>query len=142
MIKVIILNKNTANTDVVLTLTEKTTFSPVSYVVEFISEQTKGSYYTLLGSNQSSYTSRFDEFTITETTTPNTLSAEIELSVGGYEYKVWQTSDDPSGWSDASDITSAVTKSVIEYGKAVCKTTAASNTTYSGATSTNVIYEG
>lgn len=141
MIKVIILDKNTDNV-VVLTLTEKTTVTPVSYVVEFISEQTKDSYYTLLGSNQSSYTTRFDEFTITETASPNTVNAEIELSVGSYDYKVWQTSDSTIFWTNASNITSAVTKSVIEYGKAVCKDTPASNTEYSGATSTNVIYEG
>lgn len=116
--------------------------SPVSYVVEFISEQTKDSYYTLLGSNQSSYTSRFDEFTITEKTNPDTMAAEIELPVGGYDYIVWETNDLVIMWSDASDIESSVLKNIVEYGKAVCKTTAASNTTYSGATSTNVVYEG
>ena len=133
------ITKNTANT-VTLTLTEKTTVSPVSYVIEFKNDETNVKSYVLLGSNLSTQTQRYDKFTITETTTPNDLDAEIELTRGDYEYQVYETDADVSAWAAASDVTSDGT--VIEIGKARCHDTEATNTTYTGATSTNVVYEG
>jgi hypothetical protein len=134
----IYLQKATANT-VIFTLTEKTTLSPFDYIVEFINQETEVKSYIVLGTELSSYTNRFNKFTITEKTSPNNQNAEVNLTEGVYEYKVYEVSD-ASAVSPLSSVTSVGT--VIEYGMCTVYDSPSTDTVYSGATSTNVVYEG
>lgn len=135
----IAITKNTANV-VILTLTEKTTYSPVTYIIEFKNDETSVKSYVQLGSNVSTQTQRYDQFTITEKASPNVFNSEIELTKGDYEYSVYETDEDTSAWVNLSSVTSV--GNIIEVGKARCYGTPSTNTEYSGATSTNVVYEG
>lgn len=134
----IYLQKSTANT-VTFTLTEKTTLSPFDYIVEFINQQTEVKSYIVLGTDLSSYTNRVNKFTITEKTSPNNSNAEVNLTKGTYEYKVYEVSD-ASSVSPLSNVVNV--GNVIEYGMCTVYTSASTDTVYSGATSTNIVYEG
>lgn len=84
----ILLQKGAINT-VVLTLTEKTSVSPVYYLFQLESEQTK--IKTLfLASDTSSHLTRYNEFQIEETDTPDVMNGKISLIPGFYEYRVYQ----------------------------------------------------
>lgn len=133
------IQKSTANT-IRPTFTEKTTVNPLTYVIVFINDETKAYTYCQLGSNTSAYTNRYDKFVITEKTSPNNFSSEVELTLGDYEYIAYETDQDTSAWIDLTPILTY--GNIIEQGKARVFTTATANTVYSGATSTNTVYEG
>lgn len=133
------IQKSTANT-IIPTFTEKATVSPLTYVIVFINDESKALSYVQLGTNTSLYTLRYDKFVITEKASPNNFSAEIELVLGDYEYVAYETDQDTSAWLDLTPIVTYGT--IVEQGKARVFTTATTNTVYSGATTTNTVYEG
>lgn len=133
------IQKLTANT-IIPTFTELTTVSPLTYIIVFINDETKAYTYCQLGTNTSLYTSRYDKFVITDKVNPNGFNSEVNLALGDYEYIAYQTSDDTSAWVDLTNILNVGT--IVEQGKARVFTTETTNTIYSGATSTNTVYEG
>lgn len=77
------------NNVVALTLTEKCTLANPVFLFEFKSKTTNTLAYCI-APDTSAYTRRYNLFTITETTTPDNLNAEIELLEGEYSYKVYE----------------------------------------------------
>lgn len=137
----IAINRNTINTDVIVTFTQKTTLSaPVYYVIEFKNDETNALSYLLLGTNNSSYTYRYDKFTITEKANPNNFNAEIRLTAGDYEYRAFECDANVLNLLSLTSVPNAY--DVIQYGKARCYGTASTNTEYNEATTTNTVYEG
>lgn len=125
----IILYKNTNNT-VVVTLTEKTTLSPVYYLFEFINKESKKAFY-IVPSDISTEKQRYNKFSIAETTSPPPFS----LPEGEYRYNIYEQSNgfnlNPTGLN------------IVETGIAqAIDDTNNSNTIYTGAASNNVVYEG
>lgn len=84
----ILINQNTTS-DIVLTLTEKTTLSVPVFLFQFKNIVEKTSYYCIMP-DISSYKNRYNEFTFTEGTNLP-LSGELILGAGGqYEYFVYE----------------------------------------------------
>lgn len=134
------ITKAQANT-ITVTLNELTTISSPRYLFEFKSDQTHDFTYTLVGTDLSAHQERFNQFVITEKTNPDNSAAEVELSVGEYEYKVYQLTSVQAAALDFNNIdTSGYT--CVE-GACVCRVydSAGSIFTEYPATTTNTIYE-
>ncbi len=95
-------------------LAELSTLASPTYLIEMISDQSLIST-TCIAADTSAYPSRYNEFTITETATPNNLNAEILLEpVGYFTYNIYeQTSTTNLTPNDAGVI-------LLESGKARC----------------------
>lgn len=135
------ITKGTANT-ITVTLTEKTTISSPRYLFEFKSDSTNEYTYCLVGTDLSTHQERFNQFVITETTSPDYSAAEIELSVGEYEYKAYELTSVQAAALDFNDIDTS-TYTCVE-GACVARVYASSDTTYTQypATTINTVYEG
>lgn len=125
------INKGQANT-ICPTLLEKTTLSPVWYLLEITSETTGTSVYCV-PTETSTELQRYNEFVITETANPVPLNGEVELNEGRYTYKFYEQSSStnlsPTGLTE------------VENGIIICKdSTNHTNTEYSGTT-TNTEYQ-
>ena len=92
---------------IVLTLTEKTTINPVFYFLEFFENQDHDSKILTLGTDLSGNTQRYNEFEITENSTEDLPNGIITLSLGDYDYFVWE--------STSSDFADKV--GIVESGK-------------------------
>jgi hypothetical protein len=130
---VIKLTTNTTQ-NVYLTLTEKVTLTNPKFLFEFINNESQSKYYCI-SSNLSTHKGRFDVFSIQVMTSPNNLIGQISLSVGEYDYNVYEqtstTNLNPSGLNK------------LENGKCIVFNSSPSTTTeYNGASLTDVIYEG
>ncbi len=95
-------------------LAELSTLASPTYLIEMISDQSLIST-TCIAADTSAYPSRYNEFTITETATPNNLNAEILLEpVGYFTYNIYeQISTTNLSPSDAGVI-------LLESGKSRC----------------------
>ena len=95
-------------------LAELSTLASPTYLIEMISDQSLIST-TCIAADTSAHPSRYNEFTITETATPNNLNAEILLEpVGYFTYNIYeQTSTTNLSPSDAGVI-------LLESGKSRC----------------------
>lgn len=114
------------------TLVEKTTLSPVFYLLEITSETTGQSVYCI-PTEQSTELQRYNQFYITETSTPVPLNGEVELNEGRYTYVFYEQSSstnlNPTGLSE------------VENGIMICiDTTNHLNTEYT-STTTNTEYQ-
>jgi hypothetical protein len=121
--------RNSAN-EITLTLTEKGTAT--YYLFKFQSDNTEAVEYCI-ATDSSAYTERFNKFTITETSTPNNLNAEVELPTEGqWRYFVYANSSssnlDPTGLTE------------LESGIVKVTGTTTPVTTYSGGNSNYVVY--
>jgi hypothetical protein len=130
---VIKLTTNTTQT-VYLTLTEKVSLSNPKFLFEFINNESQSKYYCI-SANLSAFKERFDSFSIRLMASPNNLIGQINLSVGEYDYNVYEqtstTNLNPSGLNK------------LENGKCVVFNSSPSTITeYNGASLTDVIYEG
>jgi hypothetical protein len=130
---VIKLTTNTTQT-IYLTLTEKVTLSNPKFLFEFINNESQSKYYCI-SANLSAFKERFDSFSIRLMASPNNLIGQINLSVGEYDYNVYEqtstTNLNPSGLNK------------LENGKCVVFNSSPSTITeYNGASLTDVIYEG
>jgi hypothetical protein len=66
------------------------TLTSPTYLFEFISDVTGGSY-TCIAADASSYPARYNEFVITENDSPTPLSGEVTLDLAGlYTFKVYE----------------------------------------------------
>ena len=129
----LIINKNTTNT-IAPTLYEKTTLSPVYYLLEFENKQTKEKSYCI-PTELSTELQRYNKFIITDTSSPVPLNGEVNLKEGDYTYTFYEQSSstnlDPTGLT-----------SVEEMECHVKDSTSFANTEYVGASSDNTVYEG
>lgn len=110
----IAIAKSSANT-VVVTLAEKTTLTgTVYYLWKFVNDQ-DGSIDYCIATDLSSYTYRYNKFTITDTATPTPTSGQVNLQTGFGKYYVYEqassSSLDPTG------------KTLVEEGKYLVTTT-------------------
>lgn len=100
-----IINKNSKNV-ICPTLVEKTTLSPVFYLLEITSETTGQSVYCI-PTETSAELQRYNEFDITETAIPNPLSGEVLLNEGRYMYKFYEqissTNLNPTGLTEVEN---------------------------------------
>lgn len=129
-----IVNKGQAN-NLVFTLFELTTISNPTYLLEVENKQTKTKAYCILTNELTLEITRYNEFVVTETDSPNPLLSEISLSEGDHLYTVYEqastTNLNPTGLT------------VVEQMELQVKdTTANANTAYEGASTTNTVYEG
>lgn len=84
--------RGTANTFDV-TLTEKTTISSPTFLFRFTNEAT-GTQNTCIASDTSSYTRRYNRFTITESSSENRANGTLSLPYTGFwKYEVYEQSD-------------------------------------------------
>ena len=131
--------KNTTNT-VVVTLTENSTVTNPYYLFQFTNQTSNVDYY-FIGTDESSFKERYNEFSITERDLANTLAGQVELGEEGfYDYIVYQTNlSTLSGLTTAADAVSNITKSV-EYGKVWVVPANEAATVYTGNEDTLVVY--
>ncbi len=123
------IERNSAN-EIALTLTEKGTAA--YYLFKFQSDNTEAVEYCI-ATDSSLYPDRFNKFTITETSTPDNLNAEVELPTEGqWRYFVYANSSssnlDPTGLTE------------LESGIVKVTGTTTPVTTYSGGNSNYVVY--
>lgn len=128
----IVINKAQANT-VTVTLKEKTTITNAYYLWEFISKASGVKKYCIQPTDLSAYKDRYNQFVITEDSTPNNLAGEVTLSLTGeWMYNVYEqassTSLDPIG------------KAIVESGLVKVVGTATTDTQYT-RTVTTAVYE-
>jgi hypothetical protein len=121
--------RNSAN-EIALTLTERGTAT--YYLFKFQSDNTEAVEYCI-ATDSSAYPERFNKFTITETSTPDNLNAEVELPTEGqWRYFVYANSSssnlDPTGLTE------------LESGIVKVTGTTTPVTTYSGGNSNYVVY--
>lgn len=129
-----IINKGQAN-NLVFTLFELTTISNPTYLLEVENKQTKSKAYCILTNELTLEITRYNEFVVTETTSPNPLLSQISLSEGDHLYTVYEqastTNLDPTGLT-----------AVEQMELQVKDSSANTNTAYEGASTTNTVYEG
>ena len=121
--------RNSAN-EITLTLTERGTAT--YYLFKFQSDNTEAVEYCI-ATDSSLYPDRFNKFTITETSTPDNLNAEVELPTEGqWRYFIYANSSssnlDPTGLTE------------LESGIVKVTGTSTPVTTYSGGNSNYVVY--
>ena len=105
---------NSANT-VVVTLAEKTTLTgTVYYLFKFVNDQSGETKYCI-PTDTSSYTYRYNQFTITEQANPVAASGQVRLQTGFGKYNIYEQASasnlNPSGLT------------LVEQGKYLVTTT-------------------
>jgi hypothetical protein len=123
------IERNSPN-EIALTLKERGTAT--YYLFKFQSDNTEAVEYCI-ATDSSLYPDRFNKFTITETSTPDNLNAEVELPTEGqWRYFVYANSSssnlDPTGLTE------------LESGIVKVTGTSTPVTTYSGGNSNYVVY--
>lgn len=123
-----------------VTLTENSTATNPYYLFQFTNQTSNVDYY-FIATDESNYKERYNEFTVTERDTPNTLNGQVELGDEGfYNYTIYQTSlSNLNGLTDAEDAVSSIVKSV-EKGKVWVVPSTDSNYTYTGVDTTAIVY--
>ena len=82
-----------SNNVLVFTLTERVTLSSPTFLMRLQSRATNQIKRVILPSNQSSNTSRYDQFTITETSGTEILtSGTVTLTTGDWNYEIYEQS--------------------------------------------------
>lgn len=86
------ITRGQANT-IYVTATELVTLSSPVFLFRFTNEAT-GTVNTCIGTNTSSYTRRYDKFTITESTTEDRANGTLSLLYAGFwKYEIFEQSD-------------------------------------------------
>ena len=116
-----------AATTFVTTVTELTTIANPEYLFEFIEEMTNESYTCILA-DTSLYTSRYNEFTITD-------GSDLNFPIDGYyTYKIYEQANG-SGNTDPTGLT------MVEQGRAHVYVTDTAPNEYDDTSETDVVYE-
>lgn len=108
------------------TLTEKVTITSPDFILILVNDSTRKKAACKLGTNLSSYTSRYDRFLVTVKDNPTALNSEIELDhYGWHKYFIYE-SEDASTFNysgvdnlDLETMTGEVENGKIEYVGAV-----------------------
>lgn len=124
-----------ANT-IVVTLTERVTLDDPKYLFVFRNPLTKD-YTSCIAADTSSYTARYNQFSITETDTPTRTAGQVDLDLTGvWEYEIYEQ-------SSTSNLDPDNATTLLETGFCNVKpATPASNTAYEPDDTTNVVYNG
>ena len=105
------ITKN-ANTTLYFTLTERVTLTSPSFLVRIEGRSSRTVKRFILPSDQSSYTDRYNKFTITETSGTEILtSGTVTLTSEVYDYRIYEQSSS----TNLDELLSTVT-TPIEYG--------------------------
>lgn len=83
------ITRGSANT-VVFTLTERVTLDSPYFLVKVNSRSTNITKRFILPANASGSTSRYDQFTITESTTEDLPNGTVSLTAGDWSYKIYE----------------------------------------------------
>lgn len=109
-----VIRKNTVNT-CVFSLSERTTLTPVYYLFEFINSQ-DDTIKTFTCTDNSINKLRYNEFTIEETASENTLIGKITLDLAGsYLYNIYEQ-------ASSTNLDTALTGALVENGRIDLKT--------------------
>ena len=129
-IKMILLNKNTANT-IALTLTEKVTIENPLFLIQFENKQSDVTT-NIMVADTSIYKDRYNKFIITEKVTPDPLLGELTLSEGDYIYYAYQV---------PTATTTAPSTGLVEKG--ICKVIGVAKTEYTNEDNdTDIVHNG
>jgi hypothetical protein len=139
LVLVIRFEKYTTN-KVVVTLTENSTATNPFYLFQFTNQTSNVDYY-FIATDLSTHKERFNEFSVTERDTPNTLAGQVELGdTGFYNYTIYQTSlSTLSGLTNASQAVNSIVKEV-EKGKVWVVPSVDANYIYNGQDTTAIVY--
>lgn len=100
------ITRNTAN-DVIVTLTEKVTLTaPYYFLFSFTSQSAEGITKNFLASDLSTYTDRYNQFTVTEVNSgsENLLTGFVNLQPAGFwNYKIYAQSSSTNLDPDDAD---------------------------------------
>lgn len=131
------INRGEIN-ELVVTVAEKTTLSgTVYYLWEFYSKDNK--YYKYcIATIGTDYGAR-QSFSITETSSPDPLSAEVFLPKGDYLYKIYQQISSTN--LDPKLTLPSTYELYVDIGLVTSLGGVTEPTSYSGATTTNTNYE-
>jgi len=125
--------------EVVISVTDQSTILlPIYYLFEFKRKESNVKSYCI-AQVATSYTDR-QSFNIEETDTPDPLTAKVKLKAGSYEYKVYQQTD-ASNVDPANTIVAASGFAWVDSGILTVLDTITEPASYSGADSTNLVYE-
>lgn len=103
------LNKGQANT-IVVTVTEKQTLSSPYYLIVFISEG-QNVENSCIVTDTSSYTGRYNQFVVTESSTESRTTGTLSLVEGLHEYRIYEQ-------SSSSNLSSSNATTLLETGLA------------------------
>jgi VCBS repeat-containing protein len=133
IISMVVITKGQANT-VTVTLKEKTTITNAYYLWEFISKASGEKKYCIQPTDLSQYKDRYNQFIITEDSTPNPIAGEVTLATTGeWSYNVYEQ-------ASASNL-SPTGKTIVESGLVKVIGTATTDTQYT-RTVTTAVYGG
>ena len=119
---------------VTVTLKEKTTISNAYYLWEWISKASGEKKYCIQPTDLSAYQDRFNQFTITETASPNPIAGQVTLpTTGEWTYNVYEQA--------SSTNLSPTGKTIVESGLVQVIGTATTDTQYT-RTVTTAVYGG
>ena len=123
-----------------MTLTENSTVTNPFYLFQFTNQTSNVDYY-FIATDVSLYKERYNEFSVTERDTPNTLAGEVELGdTGFYNYTIYQTNlVNLAGLTNASQAISSATLEV-EKGKVWVVPSSDANYTYQLQDDTAIVY--
>lgn len=129
----IVINQNQANT-IAVTLNEKTSLSSPEFLFCFTNDATQVQT-CFIASDTSSYTDRYNLFTITENTVEDLPNGTVNLKDGFYTYQIYE--QPVSGNLDPDNATA-----IVETGRVKVIGEATTFTTYNSQTTTYTVYEG
>ncbi len=140
------LNRETINT-IYVTLTEKTTIDPVSYIFKFTNENTDKSI-EFLSAELSTNITRYNQFNVT--TTDVLVNQDVNNGIiylteeGQYSYTIFEAdADDIAAWTGTT-----TTLNIVEIGKMFLSSSTGwnpgkeGNDTYTNNTTDKVAYQG
>lgn len=105
----LLIYKNTFS-DVILTLSEKTTLENAVYLFEFINDETKNSF-CFLSSDLSGNKERYNKFRIVDSATVLPLVGQLNFETGRYKYNVYEQ-------SSTTNLDPTLALNLVDIGKA------------------------
>jgi len=119
---------------IILTLTEKATLSNPVFLFQFTNDQTRQAYF-FIAADQSQFTYRYNEFQVTEKSSPNLLNGEVSLStLGDYHYAVFEQ-------NSSANLDPILAHSLLKTGKlTVLNGSSPTEIKYDSEPKTNIIY--
>lgn len=95
---------------VAVTLTENCSLSQPKFLFRFVNDETHNEY-SFIAPDQSGFPTRYNKFTILETSEPDTLNGEVELpKTGHYHYYIYEQESD-------SNLDYTLSTGLVEQGK-------------------------
>ena len=102
-----------ANNTLILTLTERVTLATPYFLMRLQSRSTNEVKRVILASNLSSSTSRYDQFTLTESTTEVLTSGTVSLTAGDWYYEIYEQSSSTNLLETNSSVVGLLEKGIL-----------------------------